>query len=146
MSSFDTPLQISECNCFTARKAARQITRLYDAHLQPTGLRITQFLLLASLNGLESAAVSELAEHLDVESSAMGKMAGFLERDGLVSIHPSPTDGRSRIVKLTETGRRLLAQAEPLWQAAQRQFRAMNGAAKVDELRQDLQQLKFEHA
>jgi DNA-binding MarR family transcriptional regulator len=144
MPSFDTPLQIAQCNCFTARKAARQISRLYDAHLQPTGLRITQFLLLATLNELGSVAVNELAEHLDVESSAMGKMAGFLEHDGLVSIRPAPTDRRSRVATLTEAGRRRLEQAEPLWQEAQRQFSEMNGAEKVDELRKELHHLKYE--
>jgi hypothetical protein len=41
---------IDQCNCFTVRRAARQISRFYDAHLQPTGLRITQFLTLAILS------------------------------------------------------------------------------------------------
>ena len=36
----------------------------------------------------------------------MGKMVGSLERDGLVKIEPSPTDGRSRIIELTREGRR----------------------------------------
>lgn len=146
MPSARTPLSIEQCHCFTARKAARQITRLYDAHLQPSGLRLTQFLMLATLNAVKRVPVSELAEHLDVESSAMGKMAGFLERDGLVSIRPSPTDGRSRIVELTEEGSRLFERAEPMWRAAQRQFSDMNGAEKVDALRHDLQHLVTDHA
>jgi DNA-binding MarR family transcriptional regulator len=142
--SASASVSIEQCNCFTARKAARQITRLYDAHLQPTGLRLTQFLMLAVLNRMQSAAVNELADRLDVESSAMGKMAGFLERDGLVAIHPSPTDGRSRVVSLTEAGARRFEQATPLWQEAQRKFSEMNGADKVDALRQELQSLTFE--
>jgi DNA-binding MarR family transcriptional regulator len=142
--SASASVSIEQCNCFTARKVARQITRLYDAHLQPTGLRLTQFLMLAVLNGMKSAAVNELADRLDVESSAMGKMAGFLERDGLVAIHPSPTDGRSRVVSLTEAGARRFEQATPLWQEAQRKFSEMNGADKVDALRQELQSLTFE--
>jgi MarR family len=100
------PLGIDQCNCFAMRKAARQISRFYDAHLEPTGLRITQFLTLAALSEVESAAVNALAERLDIERTAMGKMVGFLERDGMVAIEPSPTDGRSRLVKLTEAGRR----------------------------------------
>jgi DNA-binding MarR family transcriptional regulator len=138
MPPINQPLGIDQCNCFTMRKAARQITRLYDTFLEPTGLRITQFLTLAALNELESAAVNALAERLDIERTAMGKMVGFLERDGLVTIKPSPTDGRSRIIELTRKGSRLHAEAAPLWQAAQRQFQQLNGAEKVSALRQGL--------
>lgn len=129
------PLEIDQCNCFAMRKANRQISRFYDAHLEPAGLRITQFLTLAALNEVGSAAVNPLAERLDIERTAMGKMVGFLERDGLVSIRPSLTDGRSRIVELTEAGRRLHDEAAPLWQEAQRQFQQLNGAENVAVLR-----------
>jgi DNA-binding MarR family transcriptional regulator len=117
------------------RKANRQISRFYDAHLEPVGLRITQFLTLAALNELGSAAVNALAEQLDIERTAMGKMVGFLERDGLVRIRPAPTDGRSRLIELTDTGRRLHEKAAPLWQRAQREFEQLNGAKNVAVLR-----------
>lgn len=138
MQTIKQPLGIDQCNCFTMRKAARQISRLYDSFLEPTGLRITQFLTLAALNELGSAAVNALAERLDIERTAMGKMAGFLERDGLVTIKPSPTDGRSRIIELTRKGSRLHEAAAPLWRAAQRQFQQLNGAEQVTALRQGL--------
>ena len=86
MLPINQPLGIDQCNCFAMRKAARQISRFYDAHLETTGLRITQFLTLAALNELGSAAVNSLAERLDIERTAMGKMVGFLERDDLVAI------------------------------------------------------------
>src|ERR1700754_921901 len=107
MLPINRPLGIDQCNCFAMRKAARQISRFYDAHLEPAGLRITQFLTLAALNEVGSAAINALAERLDIERTAMGKMAGFRERDGLVEIRPSPDDGRIRLIKLTEEGRRL---------------------------------------
>jgi DNA-binding MarR family transcriptional regulator len=135
------PLGIDACNCNAMRKASRQITRLYDAHLEPTGLRITQFLTLATLNQVGSAPINALAERLDVERTAMGKMIGFLERDGLITMKPSPTDGRSRLVELTEKGRRVLAKASPLWRDAQRQFEQLNGAQNVSELRQGLRKM-----
>lgn len=135
------PLGIDACNCNAMRKASRQITRFYDAHLEPTGLRITQFLTLATLNEVGSAAVNALAERLDIERTAMGKMLGFLERDGLIRIRPSPTDGRSRLIELTEKGRRLHAEAAPLWRAAQRQFEQLNGAENVIALRQGLRKM-----
>lgn len=138
MTAINQPLAIDQCNCFAMRKANRQISRLYDAHLAPTGLRITQFLTLAALNEVGSAAVNALAERLDIERTAMGKMVGFLERDGLVRIKPSPTDARSRLIELTEAGRRVHHEASPRWREAQRQFEQLNGAGNVATLRRAL--------
>ena len=142
MLPISQPLGIDQCNCFTIRKANRRISRFYDAQLEPAGLRITQFLTLAALNEIGTTAVNSLAERLDIERTAMGKMAGFLERDGLVSIQPSPDDGRSRLIELTEAGRRLHDQAAPLWREAQRQFAQLNGTEHVATLRGTLKSLE----
>jgi DNA-binding MarR family transcriptional regulator len=136
---------VDQCNCFTVRKAARQISRLYDACLQPSGLRITQFLILATLNEQRSASVNALAERLDIERTAMGKMIGFLERDGFVTMRPSPTDGRIRIVELTPEGTDLFERAAPLWREAQHQFSVMNGPKNVAVLRRSLAQMKVDN-
>lgn len=123
------------------RRASRQVTRLYDAQLAPTGLRITQFLTLATLTQEGSTVVNALAERLDVERTAMGKMVGYLARDGLVRLRRSPTDGRSRLVELTEKGRRRCADAMPLWFEAQQRFEQLNGAQNVAELLQRLKRM-----
>ena len=141
MQQINQPLGIDQCNCFAMRRAARQISRLYDAHLEPSGLRITQFLTLAALNELGNATVGALAERLDIERTAMGKMVDFLQRDGLVTIKPSPTDGRSRLIELTEKGGRLHKKAGPLWRKAQREFKRLNGAKRVTALRQGLAEM-----
>ena len=138
MLPVNQPLGIDQCNCFAVRKASRQISRLYDSHLAPVGLRITQFLTLAALDEVGSVPVNALAERLDIERTAMGKMVGFLERDGFVTIKPSPTDGRSRLIELTEDGRRLHERAAALWQAAQREFEQLNGVDNVTALREGL--------
>lgn len=134
-------LAIDACNCNAMRKASRQITRFYDGHLEPSGLRVTQFLILAVLNEVENAAINALAERLDIERTAMGKMLGFLERDGVITMRPSPTDGRSRLVALTDKGRHLHAEASPLWHEAQRQFEQLNGTTSVSTLRRSLGQI-----
>jgi DNA-binding MarR family transcriptional regulator len=102
----------------------------------------TQFLILAALRQQQNVAVNALAERLDIERTAMGKMVGVLERDGLVGIAPSPTDGRSRIIELTAEGADLFEQAAPLWRDAQRRFNAMNGAEEVGVLRRSLAKMK----
>jgi DNA-binding MarR family transcriptional regulator len=135
------PLGIDQCNCAAVRKASRQISRFYDSYLGPIGLRITQFLILAALDEVGGTAVNALAERLDIERTAMGKMVGFLERDGFVTIKPAPADGRVRIVELTDEGRSLHGRAAPLWQQAQRDFAKLNGPENVAALRRGLREI-----
>jgi DNA-binding MarR family transcriptional regulator len=144
MLPVNQPMGIDQCNCFAVRKAARQISRMYDGHLQPTGLRNTQFLILAALEELGSAAVNELAERLDVERTAMGKMLALLERDGFADIRRSRTDARSHIVKLTRQGRELYERAAPLWREAQAEFSRLNGTRNVGVLRRSLADMKVD--
>lgn len=131
----ERPPKASQCWCFTVRKAARQISRFYDAHLQPAGLRSTQFLTLLELNEVACATMLELADRLDIEPTAIGKMTATLEKDGLVSIRRSPTDGRSRIVQLTDEGRAVFERATPLWREAQRRFEDLVDTDKLAVLR-----------
>ncbi|WP_062365166.1 MarR family winged helix-turn-helix transcriptional regulator [Variovorax paradoxus] len=145
MSVVDAPARIEDCSCFAIKKAARQAARLYDAHLQSTGLRISQFLILALLEEVKSAPINTLAERLDTERTAMGKMASVLERDGLVQIGPAPTDGRTRLVELTQAGQRLLRQAFPLWLQAQRRMEVLNGTQRVVALKMELAGLDMRH-
>jgi DNA-binding MarR family transcriptional regulator len=144
MDLADVPLEIDQCNCFTVRKAARRISRLYDDLLQPTGLRITQFLVLAVLAKVSGASVNDLAERLDLDRTAMGKTLGPLERDGLIRIEPSAVDGRSRVAKLTSKGNRIFQDALPLWKQAQQQLAESNGARWIGALRSSLSEIKVE--
>jgi len=134
--------EVDQCNCFAIRKAARRISRLYDNLLQPTGLRITQFLVLAMLAEVGRATVNGLGERLDLERTAMGKTLGPLERDGLVRIVPSRTDGRVRVVTLTREGRRAFVEVRPLWREAQQRLAALNGEQWIGALRSDLTNMK----
>ena len=144
MDLADVTLEIDQCSCFTVRKAARRVSRLYEDILQPTGLRITQFLILAVLAKVSGASVNELAERLDLERTAMGKTLGPLEWDGLVRIEPSPVDGRSRVVKLTSKGKRIFQDAFPLWKQAQQQLAELNGARWIGALRSSWSKIKVE--
>jgi len=144
MDLADLTLEIDRCNCFTVRKAARRVSRLYDNLLQPTGLRITQFLILAVLAKVPGTSVNELAEHLDLERTAMGKTLGPLERDGLIRVEPSPVDGRRRFVKLTSKGNRVFQDAVPLWRQAQQHLAELNGTRWIAILRSSLSEIKVD--
>ena len=44
-------LQPPQCTLFRLRRTTRRITQIYDRHLAPLGLRVTQYSLLGSLMG-----------------------------------------------------------------------------------------------
>ena len=118
---------LEDCNCFHARKAARQLTQMYDAILAPAGIRSTQYMIMAVLHERGDLSVNELAGSMVIDRTAMGKNLKPLERDGLIAVHISEEDRRSRIVTLTRKGSKLLEQAYPLWRVAQSRFEKKHG-------------------
>jgi len=122
---------IGNCHCMALRRAARKISEMYDEALAGTGLRATQFAILATLSASDGLNVNELAEKLDLDRTTTGKNLRPLERDGLVAVGVSASDRRSRVVALTASGRKKVGAAFPLWAEAQARFEATNGRAKA---------------
>jgi DNA-binding MarR family transcriptional regulator len=106
------------CVCFNLRKAARAITQLYDKILRPTGLRTTQFSLLAATSLLEPVTLTRLAEMGVIDRTTLSRNFKPLEKLGLIKV-TSGEDRRTRIVTLTDRGKEALAKALPLWKKAQ---------------------------
>ena len=106
------------CLCLAARRRAREITRIYDAHLRPHGLRATQFSLLAALALGDGTPVVRLADALGLERTTLTRGAAILERHGWIASEAAG-DARLRPMRLTATGRQKLESAYPAWQAAQ---------------------------
>jgi DNA-binding MarR family transcriptional regulator len=64
-----------------------------------------------------------------------------LERRELVQVLPDPSDRRSRILKLTDRGRDLLARAVPAWQRAHEEVEKLIPDGDPEELRRSLRAL-----
>lgn len=122
------------CVAGNLRAAARSVTRVYDAALRDTGLRITQIAVLAQIQRLQPLTVTELAAGLSSERSAVARDVAILQRDGLVSAVVKADDQRARDISLTPEGRRRLAASAPAWHAAQEAMRTALGPVRVDEL------------
>jgi DNA-binding MarR family transcriptional regulator len=106
------------CHCLAARMEARAITRIFEARLRPHGLRATQFSALAVLEQRGVTRLKDLARILDLERTTLTRIAGRLERSGLIQTAAS-ADARERRLEITAEGRRRLAAAFPAWQEAQ---------------------------
>lgn len=124
----------SHCNCFAIRSAARITSQFYDRHLAPSGLRTTQFSVLANLRRSGPLAINELANLMAMDRTTMGRALRPLEREGLVVIGPG-RDGRTRALSLTEAGRARVREAAPLWRNAQASFEEHYGTQDAQALR-----------
>jgi DNA-binding MarR family transcriptional regulator len=129
------------CNCLALRQAARHVTQFYDQYLAPTGLRTTQFSILAKLRRLGPMTINALARELVMDRTTLGRTMLPLERDGLISIEDGTLDRRSNELHLTKAGADRLRAAAKLWREAQTQFDAAFGGERAAKLRDELQAL-----
>ena len=125
------------CNATTIRKASRRMSQLYDNALEPSGLRATQFAMLTELEGRVSTppTMSELAEALIMDRSALGHALRPLERERLISLKKSGEDSRRRYVVITARGRAKWREASNLWRRAQERFESIYGEEHAKKLR-----------
>jgi DNA-binding MarR family transcriptional regulator len=134
-----------ECFVGAARKASRRLTQFYDDALEPSGLRSTQYTILAELARFASPpTVAELASALVSDRSAVGHNLRPLTRDGYIALEPGPRDRRERRIVLTAHGRAKHGEARPLWQAAQNEFLAVHGAERSESLRAALLDIAYD--
>jgi DNA-binding MarR family transcriptional regulator len=120
------------------RKAARRVSQIYDRHLEPVGLSITQFGVLASLVAPGRVTIGTLAEQLLMDPTTLTRNLQPLHRQGLVVIEPDRRDRRVRWVSLSDAGRQAFELARPAWRAAQNHVRKLIGEEETAALHDNL--------
>jgi len=109
------------CACANLRRAARVITRLYDAALRPSGLGVTQFTLLQALNTAPGMSQKQLASLLEIDSTTLTRTLEPLRRAGW--LRSTVGDDRREVrLALTAAGKRAYRRALPYWERAQDDF------------------------
>jgi DNA-binding MarR family transcriptional regulator len=134
MSAVGQP-NLSDCNCLAVRQAARYVTQLYDRHLAASGLRTSQYGILAKLKRLGPTRINELAAELVMDRTTLGRNIRPLERDGLITITPGPTDRRVKELRLTAAGDERFNETREAWIEAQQTFETGFGSERSAELR-----------
>ena len=124
-----------ECNCFAMRAAARHLSQSYDRFLAPSGLRTTQFSILARLKRKGPLTINALAEDMVMDRTTLGRNILPLERDGLIIIEPTASDRRAKELRLTKAGEKRLQAALKGWSQAQARFETVFGAERAGDLR-----------
>lgn len=129
------------CLCAAIRRAGRVATRQYDALLKPSGLKITQFSMLANIARNPEITVTRLAELLLMDQTTVTRNLVVLEKAGWVGLEPGESDRRMKRVTITEAGRAKLTQARPHWLRAQAAMERTLGRASIEELLASLSKL-----
>jgi DNA-binding MarR family transcriptional regulator len=110
------------CTCLLLRKAARRVSQIYDRHLAPFGLTVTQFALLSHVRAYDGIGIGALAGKLVMDPTTLTRNLKPLERDGLIVLAADRNDKRGRNLHLTQAGRDAFKAARPGWQAAQNEI------------------------
>jgi DNA-binding MarR family transcriptional regulator len=139
---FATTLMVRDCClCLHVQRAARALGRRFDIALRPHGLTNGQFSLLMSLNRPEPPPMGPVASLLAMDRTTLTAALKPLERRGLVQITPDPADRRSRVLKLTPVGRKLLVAALPAWKQTHEEIEREIPSGDPETLRRSLRAL-----
>ena len=131
----------SGCTCFKLRSLTRRVTQLYDQTLSPSGLKVTQFSVIARARRKPGGAgpasgpssgpssgptVSELAGALFTDRTTLTRNLKPLVDAGFIKVS-SGVDARSKAVCVTPAGEAAFQAARPLWKQAQLRMRSLAG-------------------
>jgi DNA-binding MarR family transcriptional regulator len=123
------------CNCLALRQAARHVTQFYDQFLVPTGLRATQYSILARLKRKGAMTINALAAELVMDRTTLGRNIRPLQRDGLIAVGPGQSDRRRKELSLTHAGLIRFDTAQKGWTKAQARFERTIGIERASALR-----------
>jgi DNA-binding MarR family transcriptional regulator len=107
-----------QCVCTAARRRSRDLTRVFEKAMRGSGVRGTQFTLLATLVQTGPIATTRLADFQGLERTTLTRNLSRLVRDGFVQIHEGE-DRRVRKVAITPAGEEAARRAFPFWKKAQ---------------------------
>jgi len=129
------------CTSFNLRKATRAVTQFYDDALRGTGLKSTQFSLLAAASAAGTMPISRLADEMAMDRTTLTRNLRPLENEGLLRVEAG-ADKRVRNVTVTPEGEALLDKAMPKWRKAQTRIIDKLGDERWGDLLRQLQTVR----
>ena len=129
----------SNCTCFRLRRAARQVSQIYDRELAAVELSLNEFSILRRAEP-QPSTLGELAASAGMDRSTLTRnLKPLIEAGWLKETRGS--DARHRVIAITASGRKRIAKAMPHWQSAQQRLQALYGEADTLRLNTDLDAL-----
>ena len=106
--------KLDEHLCFFMDVATRRMTKFYNRRLRKFGITYNHLFILSCLWEQEGVNVKDLSKQLLLDSSSLTGHLDRMKRAGLVVRKDDPKDRRAVRVLLTDKGRRLKEQLEPI--------------------------------
>lgn len=131
---------VPDCTCHRFRQVARLLSRDYDVFLAEFGISIGQFSLLSNIASGEGDSITQLAEAVNMDRTTLTRNLTPLQRMGYIAT-TSGSDKRTRTIRLSPAGMKILKAAMPKWEAAQRQLEKQIGMKQVQQLNRRLDSL-----
>ena len=132
---FDLP-----CACQNLRRVTRVVTRIYDQELRKAGFEITQFGLLTALAATGEANQKRLSAGFAMDSTTLTRTLGLLLKQGWVRVRRGK-DRRERLFRLTQRGKRQLAEAQRYWERAEERLQRELGDEGWKNMRQTVSRI-----
>jgi DNA-binding MarR family transcriptional regulator len=129
------------CTHTSLRRAARQLTQLYDDAIAPSGLTSSQAMLVSQIDEMRDEAdgagpsLQKLAQRLAIQISALSHALKPLVRDGLVLVSTDVTDRRTKRARLTAQGEAQTKHMYALWVQTNDRIGQVLGDGVTDQLR-----------
>ncbi|PYJ76693.1 MAG: hypothetical protein DME69_12625 [Verrucomicrobia bacterium] len=105
------------CACSALRRASRAVTQHYERHFRGSGLRATQFTILATLAQAGPLSISELSDQLGIDRTTLSRNLRLIEDQGWISAL-AHGDQRVRKMALSPRGRKKASAALAFWKQA----------------------------
>jgi DNA-binding MarR family transcriptional regulator len=103
--------------------------------LAPSGLRTTQFSILAKLRRLGPMTINALAAEMVMDRTTLSRNILPLERDGLIAVQQGSRDRRSKELQVTAAGEARFRAGMKGWVQAPREFEKAFGAKRTADMR-----------
>ncbi|ETB34196.1 MarR family transcriptional regulator [Mycobacterium avium subsp. hominissuis 10-5606] len=111
------------------RASNRHARALGLKDLRPAHARLMVFL------GWDGSRITDIARAQDVSKNAVGQLVSELEILGYVERVPDPVDGRAKLVRYTDQGVALIADAAAIAERLNTEIANIVGAQRLGELR-----------
>lgn len=120
-SARDLRIAWLSCLALNLRRTARMVSAVYDDAVRPSGVRSTQFSILATLAVNPEVSIAQLADWIDADRTTVQRSIGIMERREWIRVEKADA-GNVRRLSLTTRGRKKLDEAYRLWEKVQNEM------------------------
>jgi DNA-binding MarR family transcriptional regulator len=126
---------------YLLNRAGGRIAEAFERELEPFGISLRMWRVLAALWHYEELTQIDLASQTSIDASTLSRMVATLARRQLVARAKSKTDSRAVTIRLTQKGREMTQALIPKALACEQKAQANLSPADILKLQEVLRQV-----